>query len=134
MNSELLKSLEIITSAGLLVLILIVQILHYPFFKYIEENNFSKAMRFHQNRISSIVMPLMLVELALSVYAFYSSSPKSTLLILIVLLIWGSTFFIQVPLHQKLLLKKDDTLIKKLVRTNWIRTILWTIKFILVIC
>jgi hypothetical protein len=53
--------------------------------------------------------------------------------LLIVGLIWCSTFFVQVPIHSILSEKKDKNLIEKLVNTNWIRTFLWSIRMLLII-
>ncbi len=46
----------------------------------------------------------------------------------LVLLIWISTFLLSVPNHAKLAKGKDDTHINRLINTNWIRTVLWTVK------
>jgi hypothetical protein len=42
-----------------------------------------------------------------------------------VIILWLVTFIFSVPLHNKLLQGKDHLHIQKLVRTNWIRTLLW---------
>lgn len=47
---------------------------------------------------------------------------------LLLAIIWISTFYIQVPIHQRLLEIKDTDLLERLVRTNWIRTAAWTIR------
>jgi len=74
----------------------------------------------------------MLSELGLAFYL--AQQQKWTLIWLLplglVLLIWLSTFLIQVPIHNQLGIGKDSFLIKRLVQTNWIRTILWTSKAI----
>jgi len=126
------EHLHLLITFGLLILIWIVQILHYPSFYFYDENKFSKAMLFHQRAISYVTLPLMVSELIL-VTLIFSNSPNffHLLSIIIVGIIWLSTFLIQVPLHKKLLLSKDNRLIKKLINTNWIRTGAWSIKFIL---
>ncbi len=47
--------------------------------------------------------------------------------------IWASTFFVQVPLHEKLGGGFDADVQKRLVSTNWIRTIFWTLRGALVL-
>ncbi len=46
----------------------------------------------------------------------------------IVVLIWAATGLFSVPAHSKLEKAKDELAIKKLVTTNWVRTVLWTVK------
>ena len=53
--------------------------------------------------------------------------------IILVLLIWLSTFLIQVPLHNALSKEKNTEKLSKLIFSNWIRTILWTSRSILMI-
>jgi hypothetical protein len=80
-------------------------------------------------------MPLMLIELTTStaLYINNMSSIVFALNLLIVVLIWCSTFFVQVPIHSILSQKKDKKLIEKLVNTNWIRTFLWSMRMLLII-
>ena len=52
---------------------------------------------------------------------------------IIVLLIWLSTFMIQVPFHNILSKGKDSNIISKLTLSNWLRTFLWTIRSILMV-
>ena len=83
-------------------------------------------------------MPLMAIELITTIILFMQNIDNESSLIfkinlIIVILIWFSTFFIQVPLHQKLSKGKKNSLIDKLVLTNWFRTVLWTLRSILII-
>jgi hypothetical protein len=47
--------------------------------------------------------------------------------------IWLSTFGLQVPLHRRLELGFDDDAHAALVRTNWIRTLAWTARGLLLL-
>ncbi len=125
--------IELYTSIALASLIWVVQVVHYPMFFHISESDFVVAMQFHQRAISWLVIPLMLIELGVSVISAYNQQLWAIPILSIVLAIKLSTFTLQVPLHEKLLLKKDLAVIKKLVRTNWIRTGLWTLKAAIVI-
>jgi hypothetical protein len=111
-------------------LIWMVQLVHYPSFQYVAEEQFVTFHHHHTTSISIIVMPLMIMELALSIWLSYSYGWNWRYLspLLIVLAIWACTFFISVPLHGLLEKTKDTQVIADLVRTNWPRTILWTIK------
>jgi hypothetical protein len=126
MNTPLMI-FELIISGALMTLIWMIQILHYPSFKFIDKSAFSEFEEFHTNRISLIVIPLMLTEVLLLFLEF------RLLIFFIVLLIWMSTFILQVPCHNKLKSGQDVTVIERLISTNWIRTILWTIKFFILV-
>ncbi|MDG1269024.1 MAG: hypothetical protein P8O17_05400 [Candidatus Marinimicrobia bacterium] len=132
---DLLFFLNVISAFLLTGVIWTIQIVHYPSFHYIDKLSFTNFHHFHERRISIIVMPLMLIELTTStaLYINNMSSIVFALNLLIVVLIWCSTFFIQVPIHSILSQKKDKKLIEKLVNTNWIRTFLWSMRMLLII-
>ncbi len=119
--------LEVLVSVSLFILIWIIQILHYPSFLYVDKGQFHSFELFHTKRITIIVAPLMILELILGILNFHIISSG------IIVLIWLSTFFIQVPCHDKLKLGYDKQIIEKLIRSNWIRTILWTVKLIFIL-
>ncbi|MDG1089380.1 MAG: hypothetical protein P8P37_00745 [Candidatus Marinimicrobia bacterium] len=132
---DLLFFLNVISAFLLTGVIWTIQIVHYPSFHYIDKMSFTNFHHFHERRIAIIVMPLMLIELTTStaLYINNMSSIVFALNLLIVVLIWCSTFFIQVPIHSILSQKKDKKLIEKLVNTNWIRTFLWSMRMLLII-
>jgi hypothetical protein len=132
---DLLFFLNVISAFLLTGVIWTIQIVHYPSFHYIDKLSFTNFHHFHERRISIIVMPLMLIELSTSTVLYINnmSSIVFALNLLIVVLIWCSTFFIQVPIHSILYQKKDKKLIEKLVNTNWIRTFLWSMRMLLII-
>lgn len=111
-------------------LIWIVQVVHYPSFRFLGEDKFRDFHDFHTKSITKIVAPTMLFEVIFGGYLAWSGnfSIEYFLPFLAVVGIWLSTIFYQLPLHAKLsrtYLEKD---IEKLISTNWIRTILWTLK------
>ena len=122
--------LHLATSWALLGLIWTIQLSHYPSFKFVEENQFLEFHQHHTKSITLIVMPLMLLELGLVFWQSYQTNWSSIWVVplILVLMIWASTFFISVPLHEQLGNGKNLETIKKLVDTNWIRTILWSVK------
>lgn len=115
-------------SWALFGLIWTIQLSHYPAFRFIAEQQFLDFHQHHTRSITLIVMPLMLVELAIAGFLLYQYGWSELIPLMLVLLIWASTFFIQIPLHHQLGEGKNLALIEKLVTTNWIRTILWTLK------
>ena len=124
-----------VISVMLMCLIWVIQLVHYPFFKFVDITKSKKAFEFHQKSISYIVMPLMIAELASATYLlvnFYSPFYKLLISNLaIILLIWIQTFVVMVPLHMKLITNFNEATVKRLVNQNWFRTIIWTIKALL---
>ena len=119
-------------------LIWTIQLVHYPSMRFIPKERFVEYHNFHSIRISFLAMPLMLTELGTSLMLFYqnyNNAIQTIFLInlVIVVLIWLSTFLIQVPLHNALSKEKRSEKLSKLICTNWIRTILWTARSILMI-
>lgn len=70
---------------------------------------------------SEILLLTYFVRNANAPYVAFISTPM-------VGVVWLSTFLLQVPIHGKLSGVKDDVLIERLVKTNWIRTAAWSIK------
>jgi phage terminase large subunit-like protein len=112
-------------------LIWFVQVVHYPLFAAVPAEAFRAYESSHQRRTTWVVAPLMLVELvtAASIAAgFVAGVPNglSYVGVGLVVAVWGVTFLVSVPLHAKLESGKDEAVIRRLVATNWIRTVLWT--------
>jgi len=111
-----------------------IQIVHYPYFHRVGQEQFTSHMSDHKVRISLIVMPIMLLELGssiwLSIFAeFYPLIHQAGLLL--VVLIWLHTFFVMVPNHEKLSAGYSKVMVNRLVKSNWVRTLLWSIKSLL---
>lgn len=129
MNITLLPD---IINFGLVVLIWLVQLIIYPAFASIGENEFADWHRKYVKTISFIASPLMLAQMALVLRLVFTQPGLPNFLMLsAIIIIWISSFSLSVPYHKKLLQSgKDQTVISRLVRTNWIRTILWTAVFL----
>ncbi len=111
-------------------LIWFVQLVHYPSFRFLNEENFAKFHKHHSVRTGIIVMPVMSIELATSGVLVWTEGwlTLNAFGFYLVVLIWLSTFLLSVPKHNALKHGKVDSLIDGLVNTNWFRTILWSIK------
>ncbi len=122
---------------ALVGLILTIQLVHYPLFSRVGTDGYAAYQREHVTRITWLVAPLMLAELAtgaalvLHPPAFVSAASAGLGLGLIVL-IWVSTTLIQSPVHGRLTTGFDATLHARLVTTNWLRTVLWLLRGFLV--
>jgi hypothetical protein len=126
----LLLIFNIAVSWGLFILIWLVQMIIYPGFHRIPSADFINYHRWYVIRISAIVLPLMLCEVIITTgwlvfegYTYFSVGSG-----LLVAFIWLSTFLLQVPVHNQLQSGKDEAKIRRLVTTNWIRTIAWSVK------
>jgi hypothetical protein len=80
----------------------------------------------------------MIIELLTSIiFLYYPPANIDYKLLLFNLgltaVVWTSTFFIQVPLHNQLAAGFDAAVHNSLVNTNWIRTFAWTLRGILVL-
>jgi len=112
-------------------LIWTIQIVHYPLFANVGASGYTEYQQLHMSRITFVVAPVMLLELATAVYfvatAYGPIDPRLFWLgLILVIAIWVSTALVQSPVHAKLVKGLDPDLVNKLVLTNWIRTILWT--------
>ena len=109
----------------------IVQLVHYPSFLWVDEKKFCQFSEFHQKNISFVVIPLMLTEL-ISCYFLWQENNipvhANYINTIALILIWLVTFFVSVPLHQKLSIAYNHEAISSLIKTNWARTILWTLR------
>ncbi len=127
--------LKIIVDTALCTLIWLVQIVIYPGFLYYNESDLKKWHQAYTGRITIIVMPLMLSQLSLYLFLSYSQPSFSSFVGLgLIVMVWAVTFFISVPLHAKIDTLAETIIIRKqLVRTNWMRTVAWTLVLILTI-
>ena len=131
MNYVLLFYSNLIVSAILLGLILVIQFVHYKSFKFIDTDKFVDFHKFHTKNISFLVIPLMITEAVTSITIcyFYFSLLSLTNLVLVAL-IWITTLLLQVPSHNKLSTGKSISEINKLLAGNMIRVYLWSFKVI----
>ena len=118
---------------GLVVLIWLVQLIIYPGFRYYNPAELSIWHPEYSNLITLIVGPLMLAQVGLVGWEMYLRLSWVTLLSAsLVGLMWATTAFISVPLHNTIAAgDASPATLTRLVDTNWIRTIGWTIIFAL---
>ena len=135
---KLLLLLNIASTLFLTGVIWVTQLVQYPFFAHVNPASFTKYHDDYRFRITPVVAPPMLVELLTSIFfVFYpprNIDPNLVLIALVLtLIVWGSTFFLQVPLHEKLAAGFDRRAHALLVRTNWLRTAAWSLRSLLVL-
>ncbi len=131
MLGKALSLVQTITTFGMFGVIWVIQLVHYPAFAYMDSNRFVQLHQHHTTGISLLVVPLMLGELIAAAGLCFLPEQVSVwqwVLLGLVVMIWLSTFLLQVPLHGQLGQGLNQDVAQRLVSTNWIRTVLWSIK------
>ena len=131
---HLLILLNLLLSALLTGLIWFVQVVHYPIFRRVGRNDFIGFQQAHQYTTGLVVGLPMAVEFVLSLVLIAHRLPGKGAWLgygagLCVLVVWGVTFLVSVPIHSQLVGRGFDAeLINRLVGSNWLRTVAWTVR------
>lgn len=122
-------------AAYLTGVIWMVQLTHYPGFAQVPAAGFGTFHQAHLRRMGWVVMAPMVAELALATWLAWAGRALGTVVwasLGLVVLIWLVTFFISVPFHNRLTQDGYNYItIDGLVRTNWLRTLAWTARLLL---
>ena len=131
---------QLLSTLALFGLIWFVQIVHYPLFASVGQTDFRTYAAAHATRTTWIVAPLMLLEvgsalllLEPSLRPMFICPQEAWLGLIFVAVIWSSTALLQVPLHNRLQTSFSGSSARRLVATNWVRTIAWTVRAALVL-
>lgn len=131
METSIFK-IHLVASWFMTGLIWLIQIVHYPLFNRVGNNEFVLYHSLHSKLISFIVMPVMIFELltlAVLVMGYEKFQFNDKIILSVSLfIIWATTFFFSVPAHNELAEGFKEASYQKLVWTNWFRTIFWTVK------
>lgn len=108
-----------------------VQVVHYPLFAHVGGDGFAAYHAAHARLTTLVVGPLMAVEAATAVWLWWTrpAGVAAGLLwigLLLVALLWATTFLGAVPRHAGLASGFDAATHAGLVAVNWVRTIAWT--------
>ena len=126
--------LHILSTAIMVGIIWVIQIVHYPSFHYIDKNRYVSFQNFHMNKISYIVIPVMSIEAISGIILLYNDQTVLFIISLIILLvIWTLTAFYFTRTHQLLASGYKKDIVRKLVQANWVRTGLWTLRLLILI-
>lgn len=134
LNIDYILLFKLLSDFGLFVLIWIVQLIIYPSFQYYAKEDLIKWHHVYTQRITIVVLPLMLGQLVLSFWLLYDNYRQfyEVVNIILVVLTWATTFSIFVPLHNNI---SKATAIQqttsKLIHWNWMRTLIWSLVLIL---
>lgn len=117
-------------------LIWFVQVVHYPLMAKVGAEGYRDYQRAHERLTTWTVGPPMLVELACALWLAIAT-PRGVAPWLaytglaLVAALWLSTTLLQVPRHRQLESGFDTTAHRRLVRSNWLRTIAWSLRSVI---
>lgn len=141
MNESLPHLLLLSNFAATLLMIGIiwfVQVVHYPLFAKTGSGDFRSYEQRHTSLTTWVVAPPMLVEgiTALLLFWFRPTGVLTWQLsigLALLAVIWLSTALLQVPCHNVLSQGFDPIVHQRLVTTNWMRTVAWSMRGLLVL-
>lgn len=116
----------------------VVQIVGYPLFAFAGEGFFKTYHREHVKRISFVVGPLMLIEVATAIYLMKfppMGMPYQMFLVTVALLlgVWLSTLIFSIPAHHRLKQGFETPAHRFLVVSNTVRVVLWGARGVLLL-
>ncbi|MFN3345522.1 MAG: hypothetical protein ACK412_07715 [Chloroherpetonaceae bacterium] len=112
-----------------------VQVVHYPLFSRVGNETFTLYESMHATLTTLVVFPAMMLELLSAAVLLLNNKDDWRLWagMLLLIVIWISTMFVQVPKHSELSVGFNSAVHASLVATNWIRTVAWSLRSALVI-
>ena len=124
---------NVVATLVMLGVILVVQLVHYPLFRYADRASYEEFQAQHMRRITWIVAPLMTIELVTAMGLVWRPPPLVSawqvwMGLALVVLIWILTALVQVPIHRRLTDGFNPAAHRRLVRTNALRTLLWALR------
>jgi uncharacterized membrane protein len=121
-----------VASTWMASLVWVMQLLVYPGFASIAPERWRSHHRRHQALVTVLVFPPMVVELVAPIALLTVARPAEVAPLVVWGLAIGSvatwvlTALVSAPLHGRLERGYDPQLQRRLVRTNWPRTVLWS--------
>lgn len=126
MDSPTIYILHFIVTLLLTGMIWFIQLVHYPLFHAIDPRDFPQYER-ENFRTTYLNLPLMILEAASGVYLYWISDSPLLLANLVILVLNGLvTLVLKVPAHLRLSIDASPEAITNLIRINWLRTLAWT--------
>jgi len=115
-----------------------VQVVHYPLFAKTGSADFRSYEQRHTSLTTWVVAPPMLVEGITALLLFWFrptgvSTWQLSIGLALLAVIWLSTALLQVPCHNVLSQGFDPVVHQRLVTTNWMRTVAWSTRGLLVL-
>lgn len=135
---SMIWGIHVVSTLFMLGLIWFVQVVHYPLMDEIGITDFRLYHEKHMTLTTYVVAAPMIVEGLTALYLFVFPPAFAPRIVMglgfaLVCINFGSTYFIQVPLHRKLQSLFESDVHQVLVYSNWIRTIVWSLRGILIL-
>jgi len=135
---ELLLLVHLAATLVMVGIIWFVQVVHYPLFERVGPEGFSAYSHAHSRLTGLVVGPPMLTEAATAVLLLFirpAAVPLVAAWVGAILLagVWVSTAMLQAPRHRDLGRGFDASAHRFLVISNWLRTVLWSARGLLVL-
>jgi len=134
-GAQIALFLHLFASLSFVGIIWYVQLIAYPQFRMVSVHDWIPFEKNHTRRSFWLIAPLFVIEtLGLVGISIYYGTTSPILLIgsaVFYLTAYIATFTIHMPLHRLLSTSHQSKWIERLISTNWIRTIAWTLKGIL---
>ncbi len=130
--------LNLASTLAMVGLIWFVQVVHYPLFARVGAEGFVTYELEHASLTTWVVAPFMLIELGTALY-LAALPPQGVppawlwLGVLLCAVAWVATAAFSVPQHGVLAAGFDAGAWRLLVATNWIRTLAWTARGVLML-
>jgi len=114
------------------------QIVHYPLFSKVGPESFTGYQHANLRRTVLVVIPLQMVELATALVLVWKTPANLLPLqvwtnLVLIGITWVSTATLQVPSHNKLARGYQPKTQALLVSSNWIRTVIWSIRGVIAV-
>lgn len=134
MTTSVLLLLHLCATGYMAGLIWFVQLVHYPLMGRVGRLDYRAYQLEHMSRTTWAVSP-MLVEAGTAVALLFMTTlapwPLKALSLTLLAVVWASTALIQVPAHNALVAAFELSTHRRLVNTNWLRTVCWSLRLLL---
>ena len=133
--SEIALLANTVATCVMVGVIWFVQVVHYPLLSKYGAAQSTQVAREHQRQTVWVVGVPIAVE-GVSTLFLLADRPDGVVIYLpwvgaiLLAVALGSTVWLSVPLHSRMASAHDHTVARKLVRTNWPRTIAWSARAI----
>ena len=128
-----------VAATGMMIgVIWFVQVVHYPLLARVGRPGYAAYAAAHASRTTLVVAPPMLVEAATGAWLALHPPAGAPAWVFraglaLIAVVWLSTFLLQVPRHRVLDRGFDEAAHRALVAGNWIRTVAWTARGLLLL-
>lgn len=136
--SSLALVLNLASTGVMIGIIWFVQVVHYPLFARVGADGYPAYQAAHGRRTTLVVAGPMLLEAGTGLWLALAPPPslppgRAWLGLALIGVIWLSTALLQVPMHGRLERGFDAAAHRRLVLGNWVRTVAWTARGLLLL-